>query len=384
MRVVWINDKADLVGGAERYVYETAGLLADRAVRSTLLYGARGWTEPAFTGRFEAAFPWVDGARQLAELRPDLIYVHQTADAPAVIDAIGAAGAPALRFLHDHALFCPRDHKYTTIGQRTCTRTIGLGCVGCLGVVKNPEGPIPIRLRTVRAVRSELSRHMELTGVVVGSRYMRDHAIAHGFDPARVHMNPLYVRPRATAVRAERRRDLLLFVGSLLRGKGIDILLEALRELPERVRLRLVGEGHQRHLVEAQARDLGVAHRVELAGRLGAEDLARAYAEAACLVVPSRSPETFSLAGPEALVHGTPVVAADVGGVREWLEPEVTGLAVPSCDPRALARALRRVLFDPQLGARLAEAGRRRVLEELTPERHVASLLGLFERVRRR
>lgn len=383
MHVVWIHEKADLVGGAERYVYETAGLLADRGVRSTLLYGVDGWTEPAFTGRFDAAFPWVDGERQLDALAPDVVYVHQCADPVAIIDTVARVGVPALRFLHDHALFCPRDHKYTTLGHRTCTRTVGLGCYPCLGFLNRAEGPLPIRIRTPGAVLAEQRRHMELTGVVVGSRYMHDHATAHGFPASHVHVNPLYVRPPESSGEATRRDGELLFVGALLRGKGIDILLEAMRILPERVTLRLAGDGHQRAMFERMARELGVAHRTEFLGRLGTEDLVRAYAEAACVVIPSRQPETFAFAGPEALVHGTPVVASDIGGVREWLEPDVTGLAVPSCDPQALAAAVRRLLDAPDLARRLGEAGRRRVLEEMTPEQHVERLLALFGRVGR-
>lgn len=381
MHVVWVNEKADLVGGAERYVWETAALLADQGVRSTLLYGVGGWTAPEFTSRFDGAFPWVDGRRQLEQLEPDLVYVHQTAAPEAVIDALVGAGIPALRFLHDHELFCPRDHKYRTLTHETCTNTVGLGCYACLGFVRRSGGPLPIELRTVGQVREQQRRHRSLSGVVVGSRYMRDHVLAHGFDVDRVHVNPLYVRPLDEPLAVERRPSELLFVGALLRGKGLDVLLEAMGELPEHVTLRIVGEGHQRGMFERIAQELRVAHRVRFDGRMAGDALARAYAEATCLVVPSRSPETFSLVGPEALLHGTPVVATDVGGVREWLEPEVTGLAVPSCHPEALALAIRRVVDDPSFARRLGDNGRRRVREDLTPERHVSSLLALFERL---
>ena len=382
MHVVWVSEKAEPAGGAERYVQETATLLAGRGVRSTLLYGVAGWMSPSYTSSFDAAFPWVSGKRQLGELEPDVVYLHQAGEPTAVIDAVVSSGVPALRFLHDHALFCPRDHKYRVVGRRTCTDTVGLNCWTCLGVVrKRPEGPIPIRLRTPSSVEAEQRRHMDLDGVVVGSRYMRDHATAHGFDPERVHLNPLYVKPPAELPVVPRKPSEVLFVGGLLRGKGLDVLLEAMAELPERVTLRVVGDGHQRRLFETIAGELRLGSRVRFDGRLEADALARAYAEATVAVVPSRSPETFSLTGAEALAHGTPVVATDIGGVREWLVPEETGLAVPSCDPQALALAIRRIIDDPALGRRLGEAGRARVLHELSPERHVDALMTLFERL---
>jgi glycosyltransferase involved in cell wall biosynthesis len=380
VHVVWINERADFVGGVERYIVDTAPLLRDRGVRSTLLYGVAGWTAPGFTKRFDAAFPLVDIERQLDELEPDVVYVHQLADRE-VVERLARARVPAIRFFHDHALFCLREHKYTTLGQNTCTRTVGVGCYPCLGFVNRADTRVGVRLRTLGSVRRDQRANARLDAFVVGSKYMRDHVIAHGFDPARVHHNPLFVWPVEPPDDVDRDPDLLLFVGGLLRGKGLDLLLEALRDLPSRVRLRVVGTGRQRELFESTVRDLGVAERVELVGFLDRAELDRAYAEAACVVVPSRSPETFALVGPEALVRGAPVVATAVGGVGEWLEDEVTGLSVPSGDAPALATAIRRILDDPAAARRMAEEGRRRCLERLSPERHASTLLSLFRSV---
>lgn len=376
MRVLFINQKARSAGGAERYVADTAQLLTERGCEPYLLYGVPGRADPDFTGLFAGAFPMVSLTRQIRDIQPDVVYVHQL-DAELDMWPIREAGVPVARFFHDHRLFCPREHKYTTLGQRTCTRTIGAGCYSCLGVITRANTPVGIRLRTVGRVRAEQAASRGIAATVVGSTYMAGHLVAHGFDPARIHVNPLFVRPTSDGAPVVRDPSLLLFVGALLRGKGLDLLLRALAVLPPSVRLRIVGDGPQPDtgLVE----QLGLGARVEYCGRLTPEAVARQYREAACVVVPSRSPETFGLVGLEALSAGTPVVATDVGGVREWLVPGRTGLLAPPGDPGALAAALAWMLDHPAEAERMGREGQAHCRARFTPDRHITDLVAVFE-----
>ena len=381
MHLLWINDRADFVGGAERYVAETARRLARRGIRSTLLYDVAGWTEPRFVGAFDAAFPRVDLSLQLADLRPDLIYVNQVR-APAPLEDLARSGAPVVRFFHDHALFCLREHKYTAVGHRTCTRVTGPGCYACLGFLGRSERWPHLRLHGLRGLEADQRRHARLLdAAVVGSRYMRDHVVAHGFPEGRLHVVPLFVEPPPPVVAVARDPRELLFAGGLLRGKGIDLLLEAMARLPAGLRLSIAGAGPQRAELEALAGGLGIAGRVRFLGRLDDAALRAAYARAACVVVPSRMPETFGLVGPEALLHGTPVVVSRAGGVGEWLEEGVTGIGFDPGDVDGLVDAIERVMAEPEAARRMARAGARRVAERFSPAAHDEALLGLFERL---
>jgi glycosyltransferase involved in cell wall biosynthesis len=76
-------------------------------------------------------------------------------------------------------------------------------------------------------------------------------------------------------------------------------------------------------------------------------------------VVPSVWSEPMGLVAVEAMLAGRPVVASDVGGLRDLIRPGVTGLVVPPGDPSALAAALDRLLDDPDARRRMGEAGRR-------------------------
>lgn len=377
MHILWISEFGSFVGGCERYVSRTVALLRERGARASFLYDASQPTDAAYLRHFDAAFPMADLGRQVAAIRPDLVYVHRLSGA-APAAALGATSRPTFRFFHDHQLFCLREHKYTTIRHRTCTRTVGAACYPCLGFINRSQGWPGVRLRSVARVRREQDANRGLTGFVVGSRYMAEHVAAHGFSRERIHVVPLFADPPAPLVPDEREPGLLLFVGQVVRGKGLDVLLHALALCRAPLRLVVAGAGRQVDLHRELAAKLGLADRVSWTGLLRGEDVEALYRRAACVVVPSRRPETFGLVGPEAMRYGTPVIATTIGGVGEWLVHGETGLGVPSDDPRALATEIERLLGDPALWHRLSKGARALYESRFRPERHVETLLALF------
>jgi glycosyltransferase involved in cell wall biosynthesis len=377
LRILWINSGASAKGGAEQYVHSAAAELRRHGVSSSLLYDADSIVDSDFLTPFQAAFPLVDPASQVAALRPDVVFVHQLRD-ERWIDELAGTGAPVARFFHDHRLCCPREHKYTALGHKTCTRTVGLGCYALCGGLERRNGMVQIR--TVASLRRDHRRHDDLAAHVVGSQYMRRHLEAHGFPKRRIHVVPLFASEPTESPRPARRG--ILFAGALTRGKGVDVLLEAATHLQPRASLTLVGDGPQRGELERETRRLGLTERVRFVGSVSHRELGRHLAEAECVVVPSRSPETFGLVGLEALARGTPVVASAVGGTSEWLRHEENGLAVPSGDPVALAGAIERLLADPAWASELGARGRHLWSNRFRPEHHALRLVRIFADIR--
>ena len=158
----------------------------------------------------------------------------------------------------------------------------------------------------------------------------------------------------------------VLCVGQICPLKGQQMLVKALNTFHNgQVELVLVGgtkdENYERELQDLIG-ELGLARRLRLTGRLEGDDLARAYAEADIFVLPSLY-EAYGIVVQEAMSFGLPVVASDVGGIPEQVTDEVEGLLIPPGDPAALAEALRRLIVDPQLRARMGERGRKRAAE---------------------
>ncbi|WP_158227100.1 glycosyltransferase [Mangrovitalea sediminis] len=172
----------------------------------------------------------------------------------------------------------------------------------------------------------------------------------------------------------------LVAVGRLEEQKGHKYLLSALPELAQkgyRPVCLIVGEGRERASLTAQAEALGVASQVRLMGtRSDVSDILRA---ADVFVMPSLW-EGLSLALLDAMAAKKPIVATDVGGMRQVLGDRL-GLLVPSADASALADALMFALTRQEEMHRMSEAAYARVCDEFSDRRMVGDVASLYHRV---
>ena len=174
---------------------------------------------------------------------------------------------------------------------------------------------------------------------------------------------------------------LLLALAALVWRKGLDLLLDAMANLAPDAgapQLWIAGSGPDRGALERQARSLGLEGRVRFLG--WRDDTADLLAACEVLVLPSRR-EGLGVAALEAMAAGRPVVATRVGGLDDAVVPGRTGILVPPDDTAALADALRQLLVDPELRARLGAEGPRRVAEGFLAEQMVEAYGSLYEEV---
>ena len=161
--------------------------------------------------------------------------------------------------------------------------------------------------------------------------------------------------------------------------KGHPTLLEAwprvLRAVPDAY-LLIVGEGSRREALEAQARELRIAHRVVFTGRR--DDVPAVTAALDVAVLPSYR-EAQGLSVLEAMALSRPVVASNVGGIPEMIEDGVTGLLVPPHDAEALAGAITRLLRDHPYADTLARAGHDLVHDRFCIELMVEAIQTIYE-----
>lgn len=230
--------------------------------------------------------------------------------------------------------------------------------------------------------------------VVAVSRFTREQ-VAPYVPAERLALlhNPVDVRRFTPAPGVPRTADLLV-VGRLARAeryKGHEVLFAALPLVEARLgrpaTLRVVGDGDLRPELEAQAAALGVADRVEFAGRLSADALVEAYRGCGALAMPSRvdrrprglwTGEGLGLVYLEAQACGRPVVASTEGGAPDTVRPGETGLLADPRDPAAVADAAARLLERPEEADAMGRAGRLWVEENFSVERFRAGLAALL------
>lgn len=206
------------------------------------------------------------------------------------------------------------------------------------------------------------------TAVTAVSEPVGRWALSAGAVPDAVHVLPNGVDTERIRPSARPPRPFTVgFVGTLKPWHGTAVLVDAFAGLAASdptARLKLVGHGPQADALARQSRDLGLARRVELVGGVAPELVPAALRDFDVAVAPYDDPEQdyFSpLKVFEYLAAGLPVVASDVGQLRELLDidGEPAGLLVPPGDPAALRQALCVLAQDPALRHRLGNRARR-------------------------
>jgi glycosyltransferase involved in cell wall biosynthesis len=160
-------------------------------------------------------------------------------------------------------------------------------------------------------------------------------------------------------------RSYAIFLGRLKHRKGVDVLLHALTQVPASgtCQLVIVGDGEERAALEALSTQLGLTQRVRFLGMVMGPAKSYLLQNARFGVVPSRQWESFGLVVLEGYASGLPMIATDMPGLADLVQPEKTGLLVPSETPAALAAALERMFADNGLAARMSQACRQVVTQ---------------------
>ncbi len=177
------------------------------------------------------------------------------------------------------------------------------------------------------------------------------------------------IAARARQIRRTHGERTVLFIGRMTLYKGIEYLVKAMESVDGK--LLVIGSGERFDALKMMVVSHGLEDRVALMSAVSRTDLL-AYLRACsvfCLPSISRN-EAFGIVQLEAMASGRPVVSSrlDTGITYSNLDG-ITGMVVPPRDAGALARALNRILDDPDLGEEMGRRGRRRVEEEFTKEK---------------
>jgi glycosyltransferase involved in cell wall biosynthesis len=218
------------------------------------------------------------------------------------------------------------------------------------------------RASAERLMRLEAVVLQRFCGVVCPSPRTAAGVGAYGIPPDRIFVIPpgtakphRPLRSRRGPVRS------LLCVASVIPRKGHRVLIAALARMRDLDwQLLCIGsldrDPRTARLIRQMISAAGLGRRITLTGEQPPRMVMHAYRAADVFVLPSLH-EGYGMAFAEAMAHGLPIIATAAGAIPETVPPEA-GLLVPSGDAAALARALRRVIAEPALAARLAAGSR--------------------------
>jgi len=380
MRVIQLINLHRYRGGADAVAENTARLLAERGHLSTLLTRDSRTLGGGLAGKFKAFASGLysaEGRRLVKEAvreeKPDVVHVHDVYPlfSPWVLRDLREAGVAVVMTCHDYRLTCPAATHLC--GGKTCEACLGGREYWC--VLKNCRGN---RAESMAyAVRSTLARNRRLFidnihAYITPTKFVKEKLVEAGFPEDRIAAVPNALEMPETAVDCSQ-NAYAAYAGRFSAEKGIETMIEAARMTG--IELRLAGDFRpMRHLAEH------APSNVRFLGKLSCENLVSHYRRARFLVFPSIWYETFGLVMAEAMSHGVPVVASNIGAVPELVEDGATGLLFKPGDAGDLAGKMRVMWDTPDTCARMGRAARERVMLDCTEDAYYGQLMAVYER----
>jgi len=293
--------------------------------------------------------------RFATRFRPDVVHIHNVHSFPAGLVAVLAAlGVPLVHQVHDAAPLCGNTWLTWPDGS-VCPGGVGKKCFehGC-----EANAPFEARTLAATAARTEALRR-SVDHWIACSQAMVELCERQGLAPC---VRIPYWQPPVEAAELPpvERAEVVLCVGRLVKEKGVDVLLRAwpaIAAARPAAQLVVIGDGPERAHLEELARAQGLEPASCFLGRVSHEAIDGHMRAARVLVVPSIWFEAFGLTVIEGQRAGLPAVVSDIGGLRELVGAEQTGLFFPPRDADALARAVARLLSDRELHRRCVAGG---------------------------
>lgn len=275
--------------------------------------------------------------------------------------------AVKLYTMHEHWLVCPM-HILWKRDREICTSR---SCVTC-----TMAGGRPPQWWRFSGALDRAGAHIDR--FLAPSEFVRDKHRELGFDHPTTVLPYFLPTPPAAATEQARPhpRPYFLFVGRLVKVKGVQTILETFRACAD-ADLLIAGEGEYGDTLRTAGRDIP---NIVFLGVQSYDRLRVLYRHAIALVVPSICYEVSSIVALEAIAEGTPVIARAIGGMPEVVMGSEAGMVYES--DAELSAALRQMQHEPGLRDRLSANARRNSDALWGPEQHIQKYFGVIERVR--
>ncbi|MGD0801989.1 MAG: glycosyltransferase [Terracidiphilus sp.] len=343
MRILVAHNRYQFSGGEDAVVRDEVELLRLRGHSVELLeenndaiHGLRGKII-ASANIFYSSHSRKRMVQAIHDFRPEIFHVHNWFPilSPSIILEADASALPTVQTLHNFRMLCANALLYRN----------GVVCTDCVGKSIPLSGVIHGCYRGSRAgsaiVTAAYAFHRlahtwnRVDLFIAVSDFERDILVRGGVPSEKVVVKPNFVNTK-TGNAVRHREDVALYVGRLSPEKGIRTLLSAWNTGKIPLRLRIIGDGP---MAEEVRRCVASNTSVEYMGSQPSESVYREMARAKFLIFPSEWFETFGRTVVEAFSQGTPVLAADLGGIRELVEEGITGYCFPPGNADALITA---------------------------------------------
>ncbi|OGI23062.1 MAG: hypothetical protein A2287_00240 [Candidatus Melainabacteria bacterium RIFOXYA12_FULL_32_12] len=325
--------------------------------------------------------------------KPDLIWgfgVHRHLS-PAIFMEAKERSIPVIHRLSDYAIICP-DSRLTKGDDSNCEELL-CPLKGYFNAVKH---------RCVRQSKTnDLSKRPSIAASAIGalelyvhnkykayvnnvdrfiapSNFLRRTMIKSGIPENKITHIPIYIDPYKYNPEFIS-QSYLVYFGRLSREKGIPLLLEAMEKL-KHYKLLIAGDGPQREYLE-QIKENRNLDNVTFLGKLQGEQLSRVIRNCRLVIIPStwfdNSPNVIL----ESFALGKPVLAANIGGIPEYVDENIDGMLYKHNDVQELKEKIDFLMRHQSLCEEMGRAARKKAEVKYNPKVHYGEIMKVFKEV---
>lgn len=283
--------------------------------------------------------------RIIREEKIDLVHVHNTLMmvSPSVFYAAFHCHVPVVQTLHNFRMLCPAGSFFR--GDRICEECAehGLQCSLKYNCYRGSKAETFVSAAILKIHRM-LGTYHKVNFICLTEFNKEKLSQLNKSGREVIDLNKVYIKPNFTFqddenFESSRNLDYFLFVGRVEALKGIDVLIQAFEQMPDQ-RLVVAGDGP----LMGQMKEYIKAHdmkNVEFAGYLSKPQLQEKYRKARAVIMSSQCYEAFAMTIAEAYSYGVPVIAGDIGNLRNMVEEKSTGIRFRYDSPEDLVQKVR-------------------------------------------
>ncbi|MDD5342704.1 MAG: glycosyltransferase [Patescibacteria group bacterium] len=313
--------------------------------------------------------------RLIKEERPDICHIHNIYHqiSPSILSVLKRRNIPVVQTLHDYKLLCPHYSMYSH-GQ-ICERSKGYNYFACAfhRCVKNSY--VASFLAAFEMYFHKMLRIYEdnVDLFISPSQFLIKKV--REWDLPVIEINHLANFIKLENHPAYETGDYLLYYGRLSEEKGVSLLLDAVKDLP--VKLKIVGSGPEEKLLKEKAKKENISN-VEFSGFATGSELGRLIGESRATVLPAQWYENCPLVILEAYSYKKPVIGTRLGGIPELIRDGETGFLVEAGSVEDLRRKIELMYLDKNQALKMGEAGYKFV-QRFSPEIYYQKLMRYYE-----
>lgn len=387
MKVLMVHNTYQQPGG-EDVVFQQETRMLKKAGHDVVVYSRSNWEVQKYRGLRKIALAkrtfWAsDTRREFLRLlhieKPQIVHVHNTfmMISPSIYSACSEANVPVVMTLHNYRLLCPAATLFRQ--GKVCEECLSGSFwpsvkYGCYHESRVTTAVVALML-TAHQQRGTWER--EVTFFIALTEFSRQKFIQGGLPPEKILVKPNFVDPDPHTRTGD--GEYALFVGRLSPEKRVSTVLAAWKRLPSSIPIKVIGGGPDRAQLEAQAAKDGLANVVFL-GQVPRDQTLAAINNARFLVFSSEWYENFPVTIAEAFACGAPVIASQIGAMKEIVSDGRTGLFFQPGDSGDLAQKVEWAWSHPDTVRAMGIEARREYESKYTAEKNLPILMEIYKR----